>query len=148
MKTLHLTSSNEPSDLHLRAIVGINRFIQLIEEMPFGQGVIVTMFLGVLMGTMAFQHVETVVTITKLMSLLTVFGLGSWTIYLLQYDRRKEKQMLTVGILMIMVANIMYFVDYQKDIFLILHNGATIVIMLFLFIVGVQGYIRAISRRR
>lgn len=106
--------------------------------MPLPQGILTSLGISLGVGYLGIVYPEVTVMVSSAVGTSTVFVFGTLTLWLLRGDRRKDRWVLAVGIILMMLSNLVYIMDYNKDIFVILHNCSIIVIMLFLFLVGIH----------
>jgi len=114
----------------LRLVVSL---VSLIQRMPIAQGVIVFMAGSLSLGTLAYSNIAIIAMVTRGISFLLVLGVGSLTLWLLHYDRRRSRNIVEVGVVMLMITNFAYLFKVDLMVFGLFQDITAIILSLALF---------------
>lgn len=109
-------------------------------KMPLAQGVIVFMAFSILLGTLTRSNIEIIATVTQGIAFFTVMLVGSLTLWLLQHDRRKQRHVLEVAVMLLMITNVMYLLDLSPLAKNFLYDVMSVVLACALFLAVAHGF--------
>jgi hypothetical protein len=115
--------------------------------MPVAQGSIVSVVLGISIGSVLFNDVQTAAFVTTWLTAIMALVLGPLTIWLIHEDEREEKNVLVGAIIMMMVVSVLQlgFIG-SEDTVELLRNVALMLMFFSVFMMSVHGYSRRVDR--
>ena len=116
-----------------KLLLVVHFLVRLLQTMPLAQGVIFFMAASVTLGTLAYSNLEIISQVTKGVSLVFVIGVGSLTLWLSHYDRRRTRNVVDVGVVMLMLTNALYLFKMDAYLFGLFHDVSAIILILALF---------------
>lgn len=119
------------------------RLLTIVAGMPLAEGVIVIMAATLTIGSFAYNNMKVIAIVTQSISVLVVASVGSLTLWLLKHDRRKDRKVLEVAVLVLMAYHFLYLVEVSHFVLGFAFNVVSTVIMLALFFASARGVYEA-----
>jgi hypothetical protein len=128
------------------------RILFFLKNMPIPQGVIVMVALGITIGTAMTGSLDIIAHISEILSMVSSFALGLVSLWMLNipatapaHEISNHKgifvRVLNYAIILIMVINVFQLFDYPDSSSIIIFNIATMIFMLFVFLVSLQIFV-------
>jgi len=114
--------------------------IKIIEEMPLAQGTIVMFVVGISLGTVMFGNVGVAAEFARIVAITAVFSLGLTSLWLLRWDRRKERKILSACTIVLICSTVLQMFHTEQVVFLLIYNTSVTLFMIFVFIVSLHGF--------
>jgi uncharacterized Tic20 family protein len=117
--------------------------------MPVAQGSIISVVVGITIGSIAFDDVQTAAFVSTWLVALMSIILGPITIWLIRRDQRKEKEFLTGSVIMLMIVSLLQlgFIGSESAVEL-LRNISLMMMFFSIFMMTVHGYSERIQRTK
>lgn len=114
--------------------------VDVLQNMPLAQGVLVILALSVVLGTFAYSGLELISQVMRIFTTVTVLGIGSLTLWILQYDRRKTRNIIRLGVVLLMATNVVYLMDIDLVSYRVLQDLTAMVMVVTLFLSAAHGF--------
>jgi len=127
----------------------LHKLIHYLEMMPVAQGSIISVVVGITIGSIAFDDVQTAAFVSTWLVALMSIILGPITIWLIRRDQRKEKEFLTGSVIMLMIVSLLQlgFIGSESAVEL-LRNISLMMMFFSIFMMTVHGYSERIQRTK
>jgi len=113
----------------------IEPVLRYLERIPVPQAMIVFSALGIFVGHYLQGSWEVILEVSRWLVIATTFGLGSMSLYLLQYERRSYKPLLGFTVVFMYMVSVILFVTYQPEVVRFLAHMIIILFSLVVFII-------------
>ena len=121
--------------LHLLDSVSRN-----LEKMPVAQGSIISVALGITVGSLLFRDIGAAVYVTDYLAAGMSIFMGSLALWMFNAEPKHEKVALTGGVIVLMVLSVSRLIINDLMILDLIQNLSVIVLTYTLFMVGLHGY--------
>ena len=125
----------------------IDKTIRCLEKMPMAQGSIISVVLGISIGSIVFDNVQTAAFVTTWLLALMSITLGSATVWLASVDIRGGKKHIMGAVLMLICSSILQLGLVGDPYTLrLLQNIALMLLIFGIFMLSVHGYSTRVDR--
>ncbi len=119
-----------------------------IARMPFAQGVLVMVAVGVLIGTLSYDEATTLAIVIRYVSAGAVLFFGLLSLYILSKDRRYPRRYLQAAILILLSLDLSYFIPIPDVLYSIIHGLGVLGLVIVLFLMTIRHGIKCIPMEK
>ncbi len=119
-----------------------------ITRMPFAQGVLVMVGVGILIGSLSFDEATTLAIVVRYVSAAAVLFFGLLSLYVLSKDRRYPRRYLQLAILILLGLDLSYFIPLSSVMYSIIHGFGVLGLVIVLFLMSIRHGIHCIPKEK
>lgn len=115
-------------------IIALRDFLaSAINNMPLPQGILAMMAFWITVGTVSHGSIEYVAYVAQWIAAIVVMLLGTVSLWILYHEHRRERKLISLGIISLATANILYIFNIDVHLVHIIYSLSTVIVMVHIF---------------